>query len=426
MPLHTRILIGFAVGVALGGAAHVALGADHSLVATLAGSFAEPIGKLFLRALLLCVIPLVVSSLILGVTGLGDLKKLGRIGFKTFALTVSLSAVSVVVGLVFANTIRPGSRLDEATRAGLIEKYGGKAKDLSQRALTEDKPFSESIVQIIPDNVVAAVAKSPPDILGVMLFCLFFGVALALQRDETRRPLVDVLEAIFRASSTMVALLMKTAPVGVACLMFAMTSRFGFALLGTLALYVVCVLGALLFHQLVVYGAALRFLARVSPLAFLRNAQPALLTAFSTSSSNATLPTALEVTEHRLGVPRPIASFVLTIGATANQNGTALFEGVTVLFLAQVFGIELALSQQATLLALAVVAGIGTAGVPSASLPFIAIVCVQVGIPPEGLAIILGVDRFLDMCRTVVNVAGDMACAVVIANSEGRHHAASS
>ena len=253
---------------------------------------------------------------------------------------------------------------------------------------------------------------------GLVLFCVFCGVALALQKDEVKKPLVDVLEAVFRAASTMVGMLMKTAPVGVACLLFAMTSRFGFTILSTLALYVACVLGALAFHQFVVYGAALRFLGKTSPMAFLRGAQPALLTAFSTSSSNATLPTALDVTERRLGVPRPIASFVLTIGATANQNGTALFEGVTVLFLAQVFGVELTMLQQATLLVLAVVAGIGTAGVPSASLPFIAIVCAQVGVPAEGIAIVLGVDRFLDMCRTVVNVSGDMACAVIIAASE--------
>jgi DAACS family dicarboxylate/amino acid:cation (Na+ or H+) symporter len=179
-----------------------------------------------------------------------------------------------------------------------------------------------------------------------------------------------------------------------------------------------------LFHQIVIYGALLRLGGGMGLVDFLRRAQPALLTAFSTSSSNATLPTALDVTEHRLAVPRPIASFVLTIGATANQNGTALFEGVTVLFLAQVFGVEMTVVQQLTLLALAVVAGIGTAGVPSASLPFIAIVCAQVGVPAEGLAIVLGVDRLLDMCRTVVNVSGDMVCAVVVNTSESRTAAA--
>jgi DAACS family dicarboxylate/amino acid:cation (Na+ or H+) symporter len=255
--------------------------------------------------------------------------------------------------------------------------------------------------------------------LGLMIFALFFAVAIGLQSDAIKKPIVDFAEAVFAATSTMVNIVMMTAPVGVACLLFTMTARFGFQILQSLALFVTCVLGALAFHQLVVYSAALKIFGRVSPLAFLRGAQPAMLTAFSTSSSNATLPTALEVTEHRLGVPREIASFVLTIGATANQNGTALFEGLTVLFLAQVFGVELTLAQQASVLVLAVVAGIGTAGVPSASIPFIAIVLATVGVPAEGLAIVLGVDRFLDMVRTLVNVTGDMAIAVVVARSEG-------
>jgi DAACS family dicarboxylate/amino acid:cation (Na+ or H+) symporter len=418
MHAHVKILVGFVAGAALGVAAHVALGGEHALV-TRAAEITEPVGKLFLRALLVCVIPLVASSLVLGVVGLGDLRKLGRVGAKTLGLTVALSSISVVVGLAFANVIRPGERLDPSVRTSLVEKYGGKAKDLAEKAIADDKKLGESIVNIIPDNVVAAVAKSPPDMLGLMLFALFFGVALALQKEEHKKAVVDVCDGVFRAASTMVTLIMKVAPIGVFCLLFTMTSRFGFELLASLAVYVACVLGALLFHQIVVYSAVLRVLGRVSPLAFFARAQRALLTAFSTSSSNATLPTALEVTQTRLGVPREISSFVLTVGATANQNGTALFEGVTVLFLAQVFGVELTIAQQAMVLVLAVVAGIGTAGVPAASIPFIAVVLTQVGVPAEGIAIIIGVDRFLDMCRTVLNVSGDMACAVVIGRSEG-------
>ena len=418
MPPHVRILLGFVAGAALGVALFVAFGGEHAVVAAIT-SVTEPVGKLFLRALLLCVIPLVASSLVLGVTGLGDLRRLGRVGGKTLALTVVLSSISVIVGLAAANVVRPGDRLDPDVKAKLVAKYADKAQELSARAIADDKPLSEAIVGVIPDNIVAAMAKTPPDMLGLMLFALFVGVALALQKDEVKRPLVDVLEAVFKASSTMVRIVMLAAPVGVFCLLVTMTARFGFELLGALAVYVGCVLGALLFHQIVVYGAALRMLAGVSPIAFFSRAREAMLTAFSTSSSNATLPTALDITERRLTVPRPIASFVLTVGATANQNGTALFEGVTVLFLAQVFSVDLTLAQQATVLVLAVVAGIGTAGVPSASIPFIAIVLAQVGVPPEGIAIILGVDRFLDMCRTVLNVSGDMACAVIIAKSEG-------
>lgn len=413
-----RILIGFGAGLGLAALARVILGAEHPWLLQATTLVAEPAGKLFLRALLVCVVPLVASSLVVGVVGLGDLRKLGRVGAKTLGMTLLLSTSSVLVGLAAANTIEPGAGLDEGTRARLIEKYGQKAKDVAGKAISEDKPFEQSIVEVIPDSIVGAMAKTPPDMLGLMLFALFFGVALALQKEDTKRPLADVVEAVFRVSSTMVQLVMKTAPIGVACLMFAMTVRFGFELLGALALYVVTVLGSLSFHLVVVYGLVLFLLARTPWLWFIRRAQPALVTAFSTSSSNATLPLALEVTHARLAVPRPIASFVLTVGATANQNGTALFEGVTVLFLAQVFGVELTLAQQATLLGLAVVAGIGTAGVPSASIPFIAIVLGTVGVPPEGIALVLGVDRFLDMCRTIVNVAGDMVCAVVVAKGE--------
>lgn len=418
MPNHLRILVGFAVGLALGALAHVTLGADHRAVAAVVTHFTEPAGKLFLRALLVCVVPLVAASLVLGVVGLGDLRKLGRVGAKTLALTLSLSAISVLVGLGAANLIEPGAGLAEDARARLIEKYGSRATDVSQKALAEDRTFAEAIVGIIPDNIVGAMSRSPPDMLGLMLFALFFGVALALQKEEIKKPLVDVAEAIFRAASTMVQLIMKVAPLGVACLLFSMTSRFGFELLVPLALFVACVVGALLFHQIVVYGALLRVFGGMKLGDFLRRAQPALLTAFSTSSSNATLPTALDVSESRLGVPREIGGFVLTVGATANQNGTALFEGIAVLFLAQVFGVQLDLGQQLVVLVLAVVAGIGTAGVPSASIPFIAIVLAQVGVPAEGIAIILGVDRFLDMCRTVVNVGGDLAVAVSVARSE--------
>ena len=413
-----RILVGFALGIGLAALARVVLGAEHPWLLKVTTLVVEPAGKLFLRALLLCVVPLVASSLIVGVVGLGDLRKLGRLGAKTFALTLLLSASSVVVGLVAANVIKPGAQVTAETRTSLVERYGAKAKDVAQKAIGEDKTFDQSIVEVIPDNIFGAIAKSPPDMLGLMLFALFFGVALALQKEEIKRPLADVAEAVFRVSSTMVQLVMKVAPIGVGCLLFAMTVRFGFELLGALALYVVTVIGSLGFHMLVVYGVILFVFARLGMPTFLRRAQPALLTAFSTSSSNATLPLALDVTEHRLFVPRPIASFVLTVGATANQNGTALFEGVTILFLAQVFGVELSLAQQATVLGLAVVAGIGTAGVPSASIPFVAIVLGTVGVPPEGIALVLGVDRLLDMCRTVVNVAGDMVCAVVIAKGE--------
>ncbi len=415
-PLHIQILIGFIVGAAAGAAAHVA-GGDS--VEPFVAGFTEPAGKLFLRLLLVTVVPLVFSSLVIGVNGLGDLRKLGRVGAKTFAYTLIVSAISVLVGLGVANVVRPGDRLDPEVRTALVAKYQGGAEAVAKTAKDTSKPFAQAIIEVVPDNIVAAVAKSPPDMLGLMVFAIFFGVALALIPRDKSRVLLECLEAVFEATSGMIHIVMRIAPFGVACLLFTMTARFGFALLGSLALYVVCVLGALLFQQLVVYSAILKVFAGVSPISFFRKIRGVMLTAFSTSSSNATLPTALQSCEHDLKVPREIGSFVLTVGATANQNGTALFEGITILFLAQVFGVELTLMQQGLVLVLAVVSGIGTAGVPSGSIPFIAVVLGTVGVPVEGIAIILGVDRFLDMCRTVLNVTGDLAAAVVVAKSEG-------
>ncbi len=413
-----RILVGFVAGAVLGILAH-AFFPDSPRVESFVANVTEPLGKLFLRLLILTIVPLIFSSLVLGVTGLGDLRKLGRVGAKTLAYTLVVSSISVLIGLGMANLVRPGERLDEPTRASLMQRYQSQAQDVAKKATKEEKAPLMSVVEIVPENPLASASKNPPDMLGIMFFSVFFGVAVALLPSEKNRPLLSVLEAVYEAASAMIHIVMLAAPVGVAALLFSMTARFGFSLLSTLGLYVFCVLAALALHQFVVYSAILRFIGRVSPVEFFKRIRYVMLTAFSTSSSNATLPTALQATEELLHVPRDIGSFVLTVGATANQNGTALFEGVTILFLAQVFGVHLSMGQQLTVLVLAVVSGVGTAGVPSGSLPFIAVILGTIGIPVEGLAIIIGVDRLLDMCRTVLNVTGDVACAVVIAKTEG-------
>jgi DAACS family dicarboxylate/amino acid:cation (Na+ or H+) symporter len=415
----TRILIGFVAGALAGAGVHAAVGEEQPAVAFFLNNIAVPGGKLFLRALMMCVVPLIASSLVLGVVGLGDLRAVGRIGARTLALTLVLSGISVVIGLVTARVVRPGERLDPQTRTDLLARFGDSASEAAKRAGQTDKSFGEAVLGVLPENPLGAAASVPPDVLGLMMFALFFGVCVALVDEEKRRALVAVLEGIFEATTTMVHLIMAAAPLGVFFLLFGMTARFGLELLVSLGLFCACVIGALLFHMVVVYGAALKLVGRVSPLLFFRRSRAALVTAFSTSSSNATLPTALTVTQDELGVSKKVSSFVLTIGATANQNGTALFEGLTILFLAQVFGVELSLMQQATVLVLAIVAGIGTAGVPAGSIPFIIVLMGQLGIPVEGIAIVLGVDRLLDMCRTVVNVSGDMAAAVIIARKEG-------
>lgn len=419
LPLHARILAGFLVGAVAGIAVHAAFPEKHPGVERLVVNFTEPAGRLFLRALILTIVPLVFSSLVLGVVGLGDLRKLGRVGAKTLAYTLIVSAISVLIGFAMANGVKPGARLAPETRASLIERYRGDAEKVATTAAGQKKPAATAILDIIPENPVASAARIPPDMLGLMFFSVFFGVALALVPADKKGGLVAALEGVYEAASTMIHLVMWVAPFGVAALLFTMTARFGFGLLQTLGLYVVCVLAALAIHQFVVYSLILKFIGRVSPFEFFKRMRHVMLTAFSTSSSNATLPTAIKTTEELLHVPRDIGSFVLTVGATANQNGTALFEGVTILFLAQVFGVQLDVMQQFTVLVLAVVSGIGTAGVPSGSLPFIAIILGTVGVPVEGLAIVIGVDRLLDMCRTVLNVTGDVACAVVIAKSEG-------
>jgi DAACS family dicarboxylate/amino acid:cation (Na+ or H+) symporter len=255
--------------------------------------------------------------------------------------------------------------------------------------------------------------------LGLMFFALFLGICVTLVPADKAAPLISVLEAVFAAVEQGIQIVMRLAPYAVFCLLFNMTARFGFELLASLGWFVVTVLLGLSLHMFGVYSASVALLSRINPILFFRKIKTAMITAFSTSSSNATLPTALRVSEENLGVPRDINSFVLTVGATANQNGTALYEGVTVLFLAQLAGVDLSIAQQLMVVYLAILGGVGTAGVPSGSIPFIILVLAQIGVNPALIAIILGVDRILDMCRTVLNVTGDITIATYVARSEG-------
>jgi DAACS family dicarboxylate/amino acid:cation (Na+ or H+) symporter len=253
--------------------------------------------------------------------------------------------------------------------------------------------------------------------LAVIFFALMLGIGLLLTPEEKGRGLLAVLDSLFQVSMRLIELVLRLAPLGVAALLFTLTAELGYEILGYLARYVLVVVLALAVHQFVVYSAAVR-LAGMSPLAFFRSVQPAMLTAFATASSNATLPTALKVAEENLRLPPHVSRFVLTVGATANQNGTALFEGVTVLFLAQFYGVELSLASQVLVVLVCILGGIGTAGVPAGSIPVVAVILGMVGVPIEGIGLILGVDRFLDMCRTTLNVTGDLALSVLVARGE--------
>jgi DAACS family dicarboxylate/amino acid:cation (Na+ or H+) symporter len=432
LALHTRILIGLAVGVVAGVSVNLAFGGDHPRVIWLIDNVTQPIGQLFLSLLLMIVVPLVFSSLVVGVAGIGDIRKLGRVGLKTFAYTIVISAISVVIGLTLANTIKPGKRIDPVTSAALEQKFSSKATqevDAATKAATAKKSALMTVVEtLVPKNPLASVVgikageekqTDTPNLLHLMFFALILGIAITLIPVSTTTPLLRGLEAIYEICAKIIDIIMKFAPYAVACLLFNSTAVFGISLLRALAWFVLTVLLGLALHMFGVFSLSIYFLSRIAPLEFFRRIKTVVLTAFSTSSSNATLPTALRVSEENLGVPQEINSFVLTIGATANQNGTALYEGVTVLFLAQLAGIDLSLGQQLTVVYLAILGGIGTAGVPSGSIPFIIGVLVTIGVNPALIGIILGVDRILDMCRTTLNVVGDLTAATYVARSEG-------
>ncbi|HYC54902.1 MAG TPA: dicarboxylate/amino acid:cation symporter [Candidatus Binatia bacterium] len=418
--LHWKILIGLIVGAVLGVTGNVVLGAGDARLLWVADNVAQPAGQIFLRLIFMVVLPLVFSALALGVVEIGDLSRLRRVGLATLVMTMLLSAASVGIGLTLVNTIEPGNRLSEETRQSLRERFAtGDATEMAIAATRQAKSLRNVLLDLIPKNplqeMVGALDGSSPGggMLAVMVFALMFGVAITLAPARTAA-LVAVLEGLYDVSMVIIAIAMKLAPIGVAGLVFALTATLGLSILSTLFGYVAIVLAALLLQASVVYSAALAGIARMSPIRFYRQASDALVTAFGTSSSNATLPTSLRVAEEKLHLHRDISRFVLTVGSTANQNGTALYEGVTVLFLAQVFGVELGLTQQITVVLMSVLAGIGTAGVPGGSLPLVAIVLISVGIPAEGIGIILGVDRLLDMCRTTLNVAGDLVIATCV------------
>jgi dicarboxylate/amino acid:cation (Na+ or H+) symporter, DAACS family len=418
IPLHIRILLGLVVGATLGSAARAMLGPGAPAVEWVVRHIAEPVGQLFLRSLLMTVVPLVVSSLIVGVAGIGDVRRLGRVGVRTVGFCLVISIVSVGLGILLANTVRPGMRLDPVTRDLLMAQYAGVSTQAAP-APADESPLMSFARMLVPANPLESMARSTPDMIGIMFFSIVFGAALTLVSRESAAPVTALLDGVFKVIAKVIDIVMKVAPIGVACLLFTMTARFGFGFLISLGWYVMTVLAGLAIHTFVVYPLALKLAARVSPLEFFKRVRTVMLTAFSTSSSNATLPTALRVSDLNLGVPREIGAFVLTVGATANQNGTALYEGVTVLFLAQLAGVDLTLAQQLMIVYLAVLGSVGTAGVPSGSTPFVVAVLVTIGINPALIAIILGVDRLLDMCRTVVNVVGDLAAAVYVARREG-------
>jgi DAACS family dicarboxylate/amino acid:cation (Na+ or H+) symporter len=408
--LQWRILIGFIAGLVAGLLAYT-FARDATWIATVVTYVTGPIGQVFLRLLFMLVIPLLFSALVVGIADMGEIRKLKAVGIRTLVYTVIVSSISVAIALACVNLLRPGGGVDPVAAQELLEQGRAGASSIVQ-ASSEAKTGVEALLSIVPNNVIAAMGQN--DILAVMFFALFFGVGLLLVQTPRTAALKDAIEGVFEVAMKLIGFVIQLAPIAIFCFMFNLSAQFGWDLLFKLAAFVGVVLLALGLQMFGVFSLLLKFVARKSPIAFFRETREASLMAFSTASSNATLPTALRIAQTELKLPPQISRFVLTIGATANQNGSAMFEGVTVLFLAQFFGVDLGLGDQLFVMFLCILAGIGTAGVPGGTLPVIALILAGVGVPPEGIGLILGVDRFLDMCRTTVNVVGDLVAATVI------------
>jgi dicarboxylate/amino acid:cation (Na+ or H+) symporter, DAACS family len=416
MKLHNKILLGLALGAAAGVAVNLTGAAEHPVVTAVNDYLAVPVGQIFLRMLFMVVMPLVFASIALGVCGIGDIRKVGRIGGKAIGYFFVTTALAASLGLVIVNMMRPWERVTPETRVELMERF---ATDASGRVeISQRQDFGvNTLINIVPRNPIAAAANT--DLLGVIFFALMFGAALTLVPAAKAAPMIGWLEALNEVVTRIIHFAMLLAPFGVAGLIFTVASRFGFDLLVAIAAFVVTVLLALAAHVGLTLSLVLIFLIGINPLTYLSRVKAALITAFSTSSSSATLPTALHVAETQLGVPRGIAGFVLPIGSTMCMNGTSIFEGITVIFLAEIFGVDLSLPQMVIVMIMSVITAIGAAGVPGGSIPLLVGILTMFGVPGEAIAIVLGVDRILDMSRTTVNVYGDISASVWVARSEG-------
>jgi len=416
LSLPARVLIGFVGGSVAGAAAFwwTQHGGEAGVISVIVDSIAQPAGQLFLKFLKMLVLPLMFSALVVGVTEIGDIASLGRIGWRMLFYTALLTSIAIAVGLLVINLVQPGVGFDPAIRDSLLA-----ANTQAAHEITATKPTLSGvqiIMGIVPDNPIKAAANG--DFLAVMFFAVMLGIALVLKQTPATVTFKDTVQGLLDLVMKLMELIIRLTPYAVAALMFSLTARFGTDILGRLGVYAFCVVLAIAIHMFVVLPLWVRYVGGMNVLYFFRGSEAAIITAFSTASSTGTLPTTLKVAEENLKLPPQIARFVLTIGASANHHGTALFEGLTTLFLAQCFGVDLGIGQQIIVLGLCIVGSIGTAGVPAGSLPVIAVILGYLHLPPEGIGIILGVDRFLDMCRTALNVTGDLATAVVVSKPE--------
>jgi DAACS family dicarboxylate/amino acid:cation (Na+ or H+) symporter len=426
-PLWLLMLIGFAIGLSIGIyvnqtiiAAHLAnpemaMVGQAAQVEWIIDNITGPIGQIFLGLLFMLMLPLLFSAIVVGVSEMGDLTALGRVGWKTLLMTVIVSSIAVLIGLAAVNILQPGAGIDQALAQRLLEQNASAAQGIVENA-PENVNFGQFFLDLVPRNVVNAAAQT--QVLPLMVFAVFFGIGLVMVKSKASDQLQLMITGLFEVMMKLLNLVIKTAPIAIACLMFNLAAMFGWELLLALGRFTGVAIGAMAIHMFVVYPLFVMILGGKSPFAFFGQIRDPMVVAFSTASSNATLPVSLRAAETELKLPSKISRFVLTVGATANQNGTALFEGVTVLFLAQFFGIALSIDQQIIVMLVCILGGIGTAGVPGGSLPVIAMILAMVGIPPEGIGLILGVDRILDMCRTTLNVTGDLVVAQIVSRGE--------
>jgi len=411
LTLPTKIMLGLVIGAMFG------IAANRWGFAEVVVTYIKPVGTAFVKLITMVVIPLVFASLLVGTASLNDVRKLGRIGARTAAYYLTTTVIAISLGLVLANMIKPGAGLPEETKAKLLES--GTEDMEAQLANALKKPsIKDTLLDIIPSNPIRAFAEGK--MLQVIFFALLTGICLTLIPDARSGPVVAFFEGLNDTMIQMIHVIMKTAPYAVFALIAAVTADFGAEILVVLMRYALVVLLGLVLHLTVVYSVAIKIFTRTKIKAFFKGIRPAQIIAFSSSSSSATLPITMECAEENLGVPREISSFALPLGATINMDGTALYQGVAAVFIAQVYGMDLNIGQQLTIVLTATLASIGTAATPGASMATLVIVLKSIGVPVEGIGLILGIDRILDMCRTTVNVTGDSSCAMVVAALDGR------
>jgi Na+/H+-dicarboxylate symporter len=394
MQLTTKILIGLALGIVVG---LLMQGSPQ-----MAETYIKPIGTLFLNMIKMIIVPLVFSSLVVGASSIGDPKSLGRIGGKTLAYYLVTTAVAVSIGLLLSTLLKPG--------VGLSIPIDATAE------AAEAPSIISTLVNIVPANPLQGLVSG--NILQVIAFALFLGVASTGLPEDKARPFTAFFESLAEIMYKLTALIMLLAPFGVFALIVPVVANYGLDVLMPLSMVILAVYLGCIIHAVITYSTAVKLFAKISPLTFFKGVAPAAVTAFSTTSSAGTLPVTIRSTRENLGVSEKISSFVLPLGATINMDGTALYQGVCALFLAQVYGIDLTMGQMMTIILTATLGSIGTAGVPGAGFIMLTLVLQSVGLPLEGLALIAGIDRILDMARTSVNVVGDASCAVVVAASE--------